>query len=137
MKQLFDAIYLRLAGSALATNYVGTRLYPGKAPQGVTFPYAVYELLPSTTDWTFCADMKFEDCMIQFSLFSSDSEDAEVNGMFRDLKVLYDWCTLAIDDYTPLWMRREFYHLLHDIEAGIEAGVWQYIVQYGIFLEET
>ena len=137
MTPLFTAIYDLLDTSALDTNHIGDRMYPNEAPQGATFPYATYELVAGTTDWTFCADMSFDDCVIQFNLFSDDlSSPVEVNGMFTNLIALYDWCnlthaSLAAAGYTSLYMHRELFHLMRDIDAG----VWQYIVQYRVLLE--
>ena len=132
MKPLFDAIYDKLAGSDLATNHIGTRMYLSQAPQRATFPYVTYELITGTTDWTFCADMEFEDMVIQFNLFSDNLSSAvEVTGMFTDLTALYDWCNLSVTGYTYLYMRREFFHLVRDVENG----VWQYIAQYAVMLE--
>ena len=132
MKALFDAIYGKLAGSDLATNHIAARMYLSQAPQGASFPYVTYELVTGITDWTFCADMEFDDVTIQFNLFSNNLISAvEVTGMFTDLIALYDWCNLTVAGYTYLYMRREFYHLVRDIENG----VWQYIVQYAVMLE--
>ena len=136
MTPLFTAIYSMLAGSALATNHIGTKMYPNQAPQEIAYPYVTYELVVGTTDWTFCADMEFDDCLIQFNLFSNDTDDTEVGGMFTDLIALYDWCnlthaSLVAAGYTSLYMRRELYHLMKDIDAG----VWQYVVQYRVLLE--
>jgi len=134
MKALFDAIYGKLAASALATNHIGARMYPTQAPQGATFPYVVYQLVPSGIDWTLCADMKFEDTSIQFDLFSSDTDDIEIHGMFTDLTALYDWCVLSVTGYTCHYMHRELFFLTRDAEIGV-SGVWKYIVQYAVLLE--
>ena len=134
MKALFDAIYGELAGSSLATNYIGTRMYPTVAPQGTAFPYVTFQLVPSETDWTLCLDMNFDMPSIQFDLYSETTDDAEVNGMFTDLKALYDWCDLTVAGYTFHYMRRELFFMTKDLEAG-EQGIWRYMVQYEVLLE--
>jgi len=133
MTPLFTGIYSMLAGSALATNYIGAKMYLNEAPQKTAFPYVTFELVTGTYDWTFCADMEFDDCLVQFNLFSKQdvTNDTEVNGMFADLTALYDWCVLAVAPYTFLYMRRELFHLMRDIDAG----VWQYVVQYRVLLQ--
>ena len=45
-----DAIYSILSGDSTLSGLVGTKIYPVKAPQRVTFPYIVYSL--SSTDPT-------------------------------------------------------------------------------------
>ena len=133
MTPLFTGIYTLLAGSGLATNHIGTRMYPSEAPQNADFPYVTYELVSGTYDWTFCADMEFDECVIQFNLFSDNlASPVEVNSMFAYLTTLYDWANLTVAGYTSLYMRREFFHLIRDTDAG----VWQYVVQYRVMLQE-
>jgi len=135
MKELFTAIYGELAGSALA-GHIGTRMYLNEASQGATFPYVVFQLLPSVTDYVMCpasGRMNFDECSIQFNLFSDSLRSAEeVSDIFIDLIALYDWCKLTPGGgYTDHFMRRDGQHLMRDIDEG----VWQYVVDYTILLE--
>ena len=39
--------------------------------------------------------------------------------MFTDLKALYDWANLTVAGYTSLYMRRELFHLMRDIDEQV------------------
>jgi len=103
MKNLTTAIYGQLAGSAFATD-IGSRLYKGQAPEGATYPYCVFLVVTDTPDHDFSND--FEDVIVQFSLFSITSGTTEIEGMFTDLKTLYDEKSFSIIGSTLIWMRR-------------------------------
>ena len=137
MDSLFKGIYTEFTGSALATQ-IGNRLYLNEAPQGVQFPYAVYHLITGITDWEFCptaGDWNLDEVMIQFDLFSDNLRElSEINTMYANLKTCYDWALLTMPGgsaYTHLYMRREFFNLVRNID---EAW-WQYVVQYRLMFE--
>lgn len=135
MTPLFTAIYNHFVGSALATQ-ISNRLFLNEAPQGTDFPYAVYQILPSITDYTLCPAgphaMNFDECSIQFSLYSEVLISAsEVGTMFSNLTALYDWAVLVVAGYTSHYMRRDSFHLDRDIDNN----VWQYVVSYTALLE--
>lgn len=131
MLNLSKAIYGKLASSALA-SHIGNRLYPGRAPEDAVYPYAVFLIVSNRPDKTFAED--YEETLIQFSLFSATSDDAESHGMYADLITLYDECAMTITGETMIWMRRENAQLWiedHTTTAGT-IQVWHYAVDYRI-----
>lgn len=135
MTPLFTAIYARFTGSTLATQ-IGNRLFQDEAPQGTQKPYAVYGLLPTITDYVMCpvpgAGMNFDECPIQFNLYSETELDSTEAGlMLTNLMALYDWCRITPTGYTAHYMRRDGQHLMRDIDNN----VWQYVVDYTVLLE--
>jgi len=135
MKNLTTAIYGKLSGSALAAH-IGTRLYKGRAPEGASYPYIVYMVVTNSPDHTF--NERYEDTLIQFSLFSSESGSTEVENMYIDLKTLYDEVAMTITGDTLIWMRRvnatQFIED-HTTPAGT-IKVWAYHVEFMVTVKD-
>lgn len=131
MINLTKAIYAKLSGSSLSTA-IGGRLYKGRAPQGTSYPYVVYFMVTNTPDYTFSED--FENCTIQFSIFSSASGTTEIENIYTYLKALYDECSLSITGAKLVWMKRSnavFQTEDHTTPQGT-TQVWAYHVDYEI-----
>lgn len=103
MINLTKAIYTKKAGSALNT-YIGGRFYEDEAPDDTTYPYVVYSVVSAYTDNTFGG--KYEDVMIQFSIYSTANGTTEIKTAYGYLKSLYDECALTVTGETMVWMRR-------------------------------
>ena len=134
MKALTTAIYGKLSGSALGTD-IGGRLYKGRAPEGAEYPYVVFMLVSDVPDLTFSE--KYQDVLIQFSLFSSASGSTEIEDMFTHLKTLYDECSLSPTNETLIYMMRGNTTLMiegHTTPAGT-ADVWHYAVDYNLMVK--
>lgn len=131
MLNLTTALYGRLSGSALA-DHIGNRMFKGQAPDGAVYPYIVYFVVTNTPDHTFSED--FENTIIQFSLFSSESGTTEIENMYADLKTLYDEKTFSITGSTLVWMRRSNANFIvedHVTTAGTQR-VWAYHVEFEV-----
>jgi len=111
-------------------NLVSGKLYKERAPQDATLPYVVYHIISVVPDWTFNTD--FEKIRIQFDLFSKTNDSTQVENMYTYLQELYDWRSLVVAGYDHVWMRRELARLVRDPEDD----VWQYTVDYEVFIEE-
>ncbi len=140
MKDLFAAIYNQFANTSGSppvntTIYtdLGGRLFNTFAPQGTQYPYAVFQLVSDVPEWTFTEDL--EDVILQFNIFDNGESSANVCQYFTDLDALYHQCILTLSNYDCLYMFREISHLLRHDEP--EGGVWQYLVQYRILLQEN
>jgi len=129
MKTLFQAIYARYLATGLRASAL-TDLYHNTAPPGVVFPYGVFTLISNVADWTFTED--FEDCLVQFSLFSSVMSDStQVCDLFELLKTAFDKFDLVVADYTIISLTREMANLFK------EEDVWHYAVTYRIYLQKN
>lgn len=104
MNNLLTAIYGKVSGSALA-NDVSGRVYLDQAPQGVEFPYVVFFIVSGTPDRTFTE--RYTDTVIQFSIFSDSPAATEITNIYKDLRALYDECTLTITSSSLVWMREQ------------------------------
>ena len=124
MTDLFAAIMVRYADVSLASSLTG--LWNTEAPQNVVFPYGVFALISDVPDWTFGEDI--ENCLLQFNLFSNESDPIQICVLFELLKTAFDFHGLTIDNYETISMVRE-----NAILIRIEK-VWQYNVNYRLLL---
>ncbi len=131
MKNLTTAIYGRLSGSSFSTA-IGGRMYKSQAPENTEFPYAVYRVVTNTPERTFSED--YENTTIQFSLFSIASGTTEIEGMFTNLKTLYDEQSFSITGSTLIWMRRAttVFNVEDHITPNGTQRVWAYHVDFEI-----
>jgi hypothetical protein len=131
LKSLTTAIYAKASGSNFMTA-LGSRLYKGRAPEGASYPYAVFFFVSNIPQLTFSED--YEDVIMQFSLFSITSGTTEIENLYTYLKALYDECSLTITGATLIWMKRDNAVFLvedHTTPSGT-AQVWAYHVDYSI-----
>jgi hypothetical protein len=134
MNDLFQAIYAKFTGSESSTgaddlydNLTGS-LHNTEAPQNAEYPYAVFFLISDVPHWTFDATM--ENVLVQFSIYDEGSNVGNIGDLYGYLTSLYDWCTLDLDDYHSVYMKREF------SELSKSEGIWQYVCQYRIEIQK-
>jgi len=133
MKELFEAIYSHYLDDPLSGTLKG--LYHTEAPPDAEFPYCVFLLVSNTLDYTFSEN--FEDCLVQFNLFSDKSSPQEITQLYELLKgdtelgTGFDFLELPIDNYRTVSLVRETAILIH------VDDVWQYSVTYRMLLEQT
>jgi len=137
MKALSTAIYAKAAAATAFWAAIGGRLYKGKAPAGAVYPYVVYKMVYDNTANTFAESL--EDCLFQFSIFSSDNSSSQVEDLFTALKSVYDECSLTVTGSTFLHMLRQQATLFED-ELPNPNGtgwVWHYAVDYNIMIQRN
>jgi len=140
MKNLLTAIYSHATTDAVGSGFmasIGNRFFQDEAPEGSEFPYCVYIIVVDTPEDVFAKDG--EDILIQFSLFSTSSSVAEISDMYKDLKALFDNCSLTIAHNTLVWMRRDNLTTLMDEHITPEGtiGVKAWHVDYQILTQEA
>jgi len=129
MKTLFQSIYTKYLASDLPAEGM-TGLYNTQAPSDAEFPYGIFTLVSAVQDFTFTET--FEDCLIQFSLFSDvKSDSTEVCNLFELLKATFDFVDLTVSGYKVVSFVRGIANLLQ------VEGVWQYTISYRILLQEN
>ena len=131
MKNLTTAIFGQMSGSAFGTA-IGNRLFKGQSPPGTEYPYCTYQVVTDTPERTFSED--FENVIVQFSLFSIASGTTEVEGMFTNLKTLYDEQSFSITGSTLIWMRRTttVFNVEDHITPHGTQRVWAYHCDFEI-----
>ena len=122
---LFDAIYNRFAATALAAKI--TDLYNTMADDEAVMPYGTMSLISDVPDWTFTEN--FEECLIQFSLFSATSTCEEILEAIAALKSAYDFFDLVVVGFSTVSLERGLGNL-----TKVEKK-WQYIVTYRIEIQ--
>ena len=136
MKNLATALYAKIAGSAFSTS-IGGRLYQARAPQGVTWPYAVYYLISDVPRDTFTD--RLEEVIVQFSIFSQSSGSTEIEDIVTNLKSLFDNCSLTITGNTHIMMNRQGSSLT-SVPADTELGTgeyWQADLDYETIMQKN
>ncbi len=104
MLNLLTAIKSKFSGSALSTDVDG-RIYLDQAPENCQCPYVVYFIVSGVQDKTFTEH--YTNTLIQFSLFSASEGATEISTIYRDLKTLFDECSMTITSNTMVWMREQ------------------------------
>ena len=133
MNVLFTGIYtLFNAGNTFKTA-VGGRLYLTVAPQGATYPYAVYQMLGRNYDPDFAEEI--EDIDIQFSVFSQNRSATEAGTVLGTLLSLYDYCDLTVTGYRHLSMERGFVWPNNDVT--VDPPIHGYTIQYQLLLQKA
>ena len=131
MDELIKAIITKLSGSALSTAVNGRIFLDDRLPDGCEFPYIVFFIVSSTPEWEFTE--RFENTLIQFSLFSNSESAVEITGMLEDLESLFDDCSLSITGYTLIWFRRQNVRTM--VKEIITATGTQIIKHYAVDYE--
>jgi len=126
MTDLFAAIMIRYAVVPLSSSLTG--LYNTQAPQDAVSPYGVFQLISDVPEWTFSEN--FENCLLQFNIFSDTSDPVQICALFELLKTAFDFLELTIANYRTVSMIRE-----NSIPSRPD-GTWQYNVTYRIVLQK-
>ena len=96
------------------------------------FPYAIFQIITGNPDWTMGNKEKFEDILVQFSIFCAPGYSAvEIHTIFKNLKALFDEAALSITGYTTIWMRRGPDHG----PFPDEDKIWNKTVDYSVYIE--
>lgn len=135
MDELIKAIITKFSGSTISSDVNG-RVFLDRAPDGCEFPYIVFFVVSSVPDWQFSE--RFEDTLIQFSLFSNSESAVEITTMLKDLRALLDDCSMSITGDTLLWFRRQnITTMVEDITttAGTQS-IKHYAVDYEAKVQE-
>jgi hypothetical protein len=103
MDELITALMAKIAGTDLY-NAVGGRIYLDESPTGTAFPYIVFFIVSSVPNPTFTE--KYEDSMIQFSIFSISSDVTEIAAINKYMQRLLDDCVLSIASTNSIYMKR-------------------------------
>ena len=92
---------------------VGGRMYHTYAPQECAFPFVVFHIITETDDQLLAREYD-NNALVQFSIYSSSSDPAEVLGIYDKLSALYKDCTLTINGKSSYSMDRGIRHLTRD-----------------------
>jgi len=105
---IYSKFTTKVAGSYVDFyNDLSGALYYEQAPNGTSYPYAVFQILSNKPDWTMgdTSPLPMEEFLIQFSIYTDESLSA-IEGYVGHLHDLYDWASLTISGYTLMKMQR-------------------------------
>jgi len=139
MRNLTEELYAYALADVVVSGFmtsIGNRFYDTEAPQGAVYPYVVYLIVSDVKDWQFVE--RFEDVLIQFSIFSTASSSGEAKDIYTKLLALFDEQYLNIAAMVQfLWMWRNITTIMkedHTTPTGT-VGVWHIAVDFDIFYE--
>jgi len=134
MNALFAAIYNQFAATTGSGFYneVSGRMYHNVAPQGATFPYAVYFSVSDVDDLDFTDER--EDFLIQFNIFSQNNSAIEAGTLLESLKTMFDNCNLNVTDWRHIRFQRDF--VIPNNDFSQVPPIQGYSVQYNALLEK-
>jgi len=139
MRALTTGLYNRASGAAGVAFMasIGSRFYDTEAPQRATFPYVVYLIVSQVKDWQFVE--RFEDVLLQFSIFSTASSSLEADDIYTLLVALFDEQYLTVAGYSHfIWMWRNNLTRMRDEITTKQGtvGAWHLAVDFDLYYEK-
>jgi hypothetical protein len=142
MKELSKAIIDKYKSSTSSGSLYASLtggLWNSEAPDDTPYPYGVFYTIDNTTSHVQEGEFthyKYEECVIQFSIYDDDTSVTTIEDVYDKLTDLYDQANLSLTSYTTVDFKREFSHL--DKMITETDRYWQYVVQYrGLFERST
>jgi hypothetical protein len=136
MKVLFDGLvtYVNATTEDVHNafyNAIGGRFYYEEAPQRATFPFATYEMVNATPDWSFDNDQHIY--LIQIDAFSSATGMTEITTIQSAMIALFEYkdVSLTVSGYNFIYMKETY----HDITK--EDDYWHLIANYEIMITKA
>ena len=126
MKELIKAVYDR----SLTVNDFRTavsQFYLNNAPQGISKPYSVFQLITNIADYNFTST--FDEAEIQVDIID-DNTSSDILDYAYKCMALFDDCQLTVSGYQFMKMERDWNQLSEDPEEEIQ----RYTIQYTVWL---
>lgn len=128
--QGIDTYFTSNIDTATLRTLLTSGLYNTQAPEDVTYPYGVFQVVSIVPDNHASGKRYVENCLIQFNLFSDKPSMADLLTIYDELVLQFDFCAnLSVSNYTVLSVVREG----GDQPSKIEE-VWQVNINYRIKL---
>ena len=128
MKALFKAVYDKyLTANDFRTAV--SQFYLNNAPQGISRPYSVYQLITNIADYNFTST--FDEAELQIDIID-DNASSDILDYADKCMALFDDCELSVTGYQFLKMERDWNQLSEDPEEEIQ----RYTIQYTIWLRK-
>ena len=103
-----------------------------EAPENVSYPYAVFQMISIVPDNHASSKRYVENCLVQFNLFSDQPSMAALLAIYDELTTQFDFCqNLSVTNYTVLSCVREG----GTEQPSMVEGVWQLNINYRIKLK--
>ena len=92
MQKIFEALCTKISGSAFDTAITG--FYYGEAPLKVPFPYSVFRMVGSPSEYTY--DLKNRELTFSITIHSKTKLSQESHDLYDDLVAILDESSFAI-----------------------------------------
>lgn len=128
MKALIKGIYDQyLTANDFRTSV--SQFYLNAAPQGISKPYSVFQLITNVADYNFTST--FDEAEIQIDIIDSN-DSSDILDYAEKCMSLFDDCVLTVAGYQFMRMERDWNQLSEDPEEEIT----RYTIQYTIWLRK-
>jgi len=129
MKALFKGIYDRVVAADNFMDALSDQFYLNNAPQDISKPYAVYQLITNNADYNFTST--FDEAEIQIDIID-DNNTSDILDLADKCMTDFDDCELTVAGYQFLKMERDFNSLIEDAEEEMQ----RYMIQYTVWLRK-
>ena len=106
-----------------------SQFYLNNAPQGISRPYSVFQLITNTADYNFTST--FDEAEIQIDIID-DNDSSDILDYADKCMALFDDCTLTVAGYQFLKMERDWNQLSEDPLEEIT----RYTIQYTVWIRK-
>lgn len=131
MKALFTGIYSKFTGDAELVAALTGGLHNIRAPEGTSYPYAVFSLVSRRPADTL--NETLQEAAIQFSIFDDSDNSDDVCDLADDFETLYDEAALTVTGWTVHYCRK----ILSTMPPPDEEGIYQYVIRYEILMQKS
>jgi len=107
---------------------VNGRLFENIAPDGTSYPYAVYTIVSAPKEKTFSEE--YTNTLLQLTLYSSNMDSTEIKNMYHYAHELFDEAEFTMVGSTLVWMRKEL--VVTDVQDEITPSGTQKVRVYDI-----
>lgn len=122
-KEIFNAVYERWS----AQGKLGlTELYNTEAAAEAVLPYGVMSIPSDVPDWTLALDETFENCQLQFNLYSGTPTCEEIETCWAALVAAFDFHDLVVTGSVTVSLTRGV-----TIRRRVES-IWSYTTMYNL-----
>ena len=125
MKDILKAVYDRAVAANNFYDALSNQLYLNSAPQGISKPYSVFQLITDVATYNFTST--FDEAEIQIDIID-DNNSSDILDYADKCMTDFDDCVLTVAGHQFLKMERDFCLLTEDPEEEIQ----RYTIDYSV-----
>jgi hypothetical protein len=125
MKDIIKAVYDKFSTVNDFKTAIDSQFYFNVAPQSITRPYSVFQLITNTATYNFTST--FDDAEIQIDILD-DNNSSNILDLADKCMSLFDDCTLTIASHQFMGMERDWNMVIEDAAEEIQRYTIQYTV---------
>jgi hypothetical protein len=142
MKPFWTGLYTYFSavdGSGTHNSFytsIGGRMFNGRAPDGVEFPYCVFTLISAVPTYTW--GFTIENLSIDFDIFSSTNSTTEIEDIATNLRALFDDCYFTVATNPMVSMVRQSFNGPYAESYVTTEGtqvIWHTSINYEVLVD--